>query len=144
MNRTEKAKEIYLKNKNCSQAVFSAFAEKYGLPEAIAQKIASGFSGGMRNAEICGAVTGAVMVISLCDGYCGEDGDEVKMKCYEKTKEFTDKFKKKNQSIICRDLLGCDIFVGDNMQRSAEKNLFQTTCVKMVCDAAEILEEMGY
>ncbi len=144
MTRKEQAAELYSKGFICSQAVFGVFAEKYGLPMETALKIGCGFGGGMRNAELCGAVTGAVMVISLRYGHTVGSDSEVKQLCFQKTKEFTDRFAAKNKSIVCRDLLGIDIFKGDGMQRAAEKNLFRTTCVDMICDAVEILEELGY
>jgi len=144
MTRKEQAAELYSKGFICSQAVFAVFAEKYGLPMETALKIGCGFGGGMRNAELCGAVTGGVMVISLRYGHTLGGDTETKQFCFQKTREFTDRFAAKNKSIVCRDLLGIDIFKGDGMQRAAEKNLFKTTCVDMICDAVEILEELGY
>lgn len=98
----------------------------------------------MRNGEICGAVSGGAMVIGLRYGHFTGDDNEGKALCYSKTREFTEKFKKKNNSIICRDLLGIDIFEGDGMKVASEKNLFKTTCIDMICDAVIILEELGY
>jgi len=144
MTRKEQAAKLYSEGFICSQAVFAVFAEKYGLPIEVALKIGCGFGGGMRNAELCGAVTGAAMVISLRYGHTEGSDSEGKQLCFQKTREFTDRFAAKNKSIVCRDLLGIDIFKGDGMQRAAEKNLFKTTCVDMICDAVEILEELGY
>lgn len=144
MTRTEKARELFSQGFNCSQAVFSVFAEKYGLSEQLALKIGCGFGGGMRNGEICGAVSGAVMVIGLRFGHSLAEDSDKKSLCYEKTREFTNAFKRKNNSIVCRDLLGCDIYVGNCMQEAAEKGLFRTVCVDMICDAIQLLEEMGY
>ncbi len=144
MTRKERAAELYSKGFICSQAVFAVFAEKYGLPMETALKIGCGFGGGMRNAELCGAVTGAVMVIGLRYGHTEGEDTEAKQLCFQKAKEFTDRFAAGNGSIVCRDLLGIDIFKGDGMQRAAEKNLFKTKCVDMICAAVEILEELGY
>ena len=144
MTKKEIAAELFAQGFNCSQAVFAVFAEKYGLSKETALKIGCGFGGGMRNAEICGAVTGATMVIGLRYGHTNGKDDENKSLCYNKTKEFTDNFKAKNNSIICRDLLGIYIFNGDGMAIAGEKNLFKTTCVNMICNAVEILEELGY
>ena len=144
MKKVEKAKELFSKGFNCSQAVFSVFSSDYGLSEETSLKIGCGFGGGMRNAEICGAVTGAVMVIGLKYGNSSSNDNDSKTLCYEKTKEFTDAFKAKNYSIICRDLLGCDIFIGDGMEKAIKKNLFKSTCVDMICSSVKLLEEMGY
>ncbi len=144
MTKKEMAADLYAQGFICSQAVFAVFAEKYGLPKELALKIGCGFGGGMRNAELCGAVTGAAMVISLRYGHTVGDDSDSKQLCFRKTREFTDRFAAKNGSIICRDLLGIDIFKGDGMSIAAGKNLFKTTCVDMICDAVEILEELGY
>ena len=64
MNQIDLALSRFAEGFNCSQAVFSSYAE--GIDEATALKIASGFGGGMgRMAETCGAVTGAMMVLGL-------------------------------------------------------------------------------
>ncbi len=144
MTRSDMAAELYSQGFICSQAVFAVFAEKYGLSKETALKIGCGFGGGMRNAELCGAVTGAVMVISLRYGHIVGSDSEAKALCFRKAREFTDRFAEKNGSIVCRDLLGIDIFKGDGMQIAAEKNLFKTTCVDMIRDAVELLEELGY
>ena len=52
----------------CSQAVLSTFCEKYGLDKEMAQRISFGFNSGFRCAEVCGAVSGAVLVIGLKHG----------------------------------------------------------------------------
>ena len=140
----KEATELFAEGFNCSQSVFSVFAEKYGLSKETALKIGCGFGGGMRNAEVCGAVTGGIMVISLRYGHCTAENTEGRTLCYEKTKEFTDAFKAKNKSIVCRELLGYDISKPEEMQAAAEKNLFKTTCVDMIVSAVETLEELGY
>lgn len=144
MIKSEKAAELFSKGFNCSQSVFAVFAEQYGLSKEFALKIGCGFGGGMRNGEICGAVSGAVMVISLRYGHSDGADNESKAFCYQKTKEFTEAFKAKKGSIVCRDLLGIDIFVGDGMAAASAKGLFKTTCVDMIKCAVELLEEMGY
>ena len=98
----------------------------------------------MRNGELCGAVSGAVMVIGLKYGNSLSEDSESKSLCYQKTKEFTEKFKEKNKSIICRELLGCDISTADGMSIAMDKKLFKTTCADMVESAAKLLEELGY
>lgn len=144
MTKKEIAAEYFSQGFNCSQSVFATFAEKYGLNKELALKIGCGFGGGMRNAEVCGAVTGAIMVIGLRYGHIIGDDNDSKSLCYQKTVEFTTAFKNKNKSIICRDLLGYDISMPEQMDIAAEKGLFKTTCVEMICNAVELLEELGY
>ena len=53
-----------------------------------------------------------------------------------------DKFKEENGSYICRDLLGYNISLREDLERVRELGLFTTFCPKMVESAAEILEEI--
>ena len=56
MNRVQKAVQLFNSNYNCSQAVLAAFADKAGLDEPTALKLASGFGGGIGcSGGTCGA-----------------------------------------------------------------------------------------
>jgi len=52
------------------------------------------------------------------------------------------KFKTRNGSIVCRELLGYDISTPKGKQLAEEKQLFATLCPKYVQDAADIIEEI--
>lgn len=144
MDRTELALEDFRNNLSCSQAVFAAFSEDYGLPRETARKIACGLGGGARCGELCGAATGAVLVIGLKNGQSLPGDTEAKEFCNMQTSEFMKSFREQNGSCICRELLGIDISVGDNRLKAKERNLFNTICVDLVKSAVEILEDMGY
>lgn len=140
VNRIETALSRFAEGFNCSQAVFSSYAE--GIDEKTALKVASGFGGGMgRMAETCGAVTGAMMVLGLRFGGAIPDR-EAKERVYAKIREFAERFKTGNGSLVCRDLLNCDISTPEGYEVAKEKGLLTTICPKFVRDAAEILEEM--
>ena len=115
MSHTEKAIEVFRNRFNCSQAVFAAFAEELGMPEELALKVAIGFGGGMRKGEVCGAVSGALMVLGMKYGDSCSDKAENKAVSYQKVSDFMDRFKEKNGSCVCRDLLGCDISTAEGM-----------------------------
>ena len=138
------AVELFTSGFNCSQSVLAAFCEQYGLDRETALKTACGFGGGCRSGEICGAVSGAVLTIGLKFGHCQPGDIESKSNCYAKTTEYLNAFKAKNGSIICREILGCDISSKEGMELAKSKNLFKTTCVDMVKSAASILEESDY
>lgn len=142
--KSEKAKELFSLGYNCAQSVSAVFASDYGIAQHEILKMSCGFGGGMRNSEVCGAVSGAIMVIGMKYGNGTENSSETKGICYQKTVEFTNAFHNKNKSIICRELLGLDIFEGDGMEKAKEANLFQTVCVDMIVDAVNLLEELGY
>ena len=69
MNHVDKALDLFKSKFHCSQAVFAAFSEELGLSEEQALKIGSCFGSGMRKGEVCGACTGALMVLGLKYGH---------------------------------------------------------------------------
>ena len=145
MNEKERAIELFEEGFNCSQSVFMAYAHRFDIDEDTAKKISAGLGGGIgRMREVCGAVSGAAMVIgSICSATDGKD-NENKQKNYELVREFADRFTKRNGSIICRELLGLDV----KMEKSAKPEnrtaeyYKKRPCVELVGDAVEILAEL--
>lgn len=140
MNKTDKALELFSNNFNCSQAVLTAFAPDFGLDEKLALKLGTSFGGGARNGEICGAVSGALMVLGLKYGHFDAADSEQKSRAYAITAEYTKRFKEANGSIVCRELLGYDLSNPDEMACIKEKGLFGDVCPKAIKSAVEILE----
>ena len=142
MDNVSKAVQLFRDGRACSQAILEVYGTPLGLRPEQAMQIAAGFAGGMRLGETCGAVTGAVMVLGL--RHCSTDCDTPagRREVYARVLDFAERFKTRNGSVLCRDLLGCDISTAEGMKQAQEQCLFKTTCVKMVEDAAEILEEM--
>ena len=141
---SDQAAEEFLKGYNCAQAVLGSFAEKYGMRKEQAYEVATGFGGGIRCGEVCGAVTGGVLVIGLKYGNSTQAEGNTKMLCYRKTTEFINLFRERKGSIVCRELLCCDIGLPGKMEYAAEAGLFQKICPEMIREAVEILEELGY
>jgi C_GCAxxG_C_C family probable redox protein len=140
--KAEQAVERFRKGFNCSQAVLSSYSEQFGLDCEKAFKVATGFGGGMRMGDTCGAFTGALMVLGLKYGNTTVEDKKAKAKTYTKVKEYTKRFKTRNGSITCRELLGCDLSTPEGMKEAKDKNLFSSICPTVVQDAGEILEEM--
>jgi len=133
------AVSMFKEGYSCSQAIFSVFAEELGLDPKTAIKIATSFGGGMaRMGETCGAVTGAFMAIGLKYAVGKDSKDEV----YGIVKKFVYEFKSRNQSIICKELLGYNLSTPEGMKAVKEKKIIDTLCPKLVQDAAEILEKI--
>ena len=101
------AKELFEKGANCSQAVLGAFASECGLTVETAFRLASGFGGGMaRMREVCGALSGMVMVLGFLRGNGEIESREKKDAFYKFLQEQMEKFKKQaGGSFICRELL---------------------------------------
>jgi C_GCAxxG_C_C family probable redox protein len=142
--RSEKAVSCF-ENFNCAQSVIATCGPELGLDRESALRVAGGLGGGMgRLGEVCGAVTGAFLVIGLKHGKSSPEDDEseTKEKAYALVYEFADRFRARNGAILCRELLGCDISTPDGRAQAKEKGLFSDLCPKLVGDAVEILEQM--
>lgn len=142
MTKSEKALMLFQNNFNCSQAVLAAFASDFGLSEELALKLGTQFGGGARNGEMCGAVSGALMVLGLKYGHFRSEDSEQKAFAYEIASEYTRRFREINGSIVCRDLLGYDLTKPEDMACIREKNLFGTVCPQMIRCAVEVLERI--
>ncbi len=143
MNKSEKAVNIFNEGFNCSQAVLSAYSEQYSLDEMTAKKLAGAFGGGIaRNSQICGAVSGALMVIGLRDWNNDLTPGEAKTNVYNKSNKFIQEFKALHKSINCTELLGCDLGTEEGRKKANDKNTSKNICEKLVRDSAEILEKL--
>ncbi len=109
----------------------------------MALRVAGAFGAGMgRMGETCGAVTGAFMVIGLKHGKTRAGDDDAREKTYALVQEFVERFRERNRTLICRELLGYDLGTPEGREAVAEQNLFLTVCPKFVRDAVEILEAL--
>jgi C_GCAxxG_C_C family probable redox protein len=142
MDNSEIAVARFGQGYSCSQSVFSALAEPRGIALDDALRIAAGFGGGIsRTGQTCGCVTGAIMAIGLAQkSVSPEDNKAGKEKTCEAGRGFMRAFEARNGSILCRDLLGCDISTPEGHERARAENLFQLRCKKFVRDAVEIVE----
>ena len=132
----EIAATLFAQSYNCSQSTFAAFAPRFGLDEKTALKLASPFGGGMaRRGEVCGAVTGALLALGLKEG---AELPAQKDAIYRLAGEFLHRFQVEHGSLICRDLIGCDLSTPAGHQQAAEKQVFVTVCPALVRDAARI------
>jgi C_GCAxxG_C_C family probable redox protein len=143
MTKVAQAVSTFNEGFSCSQAILTAYGIDFGLDRNTALKISSAFGGGMaRMGETCGAVTGALMVIGLRYGSTNAEDKNAKEITYEKVNEFVKNFNGRNNTIICKDLLGFDLSTPEGKKAVSEKDLVKTKCPKFVQDAAEILEQL--
>lgn len=143
MDRVETALSRFQEGFSCSQAILSTYGEEVGLARSLGLKLAAGFGGGMgRMAETCGAVTGAFMVVGLKHGRTKVGDSTARDKTDDLIREFTERFKERHGSIICRELLGCDISAPEGVELAEERDLFADLCPGLVKSAAEILEDL--
>ncbi len=143
MTASQRASAVFKKGFNCAQAVFSTVAPDFALDAETAARVASAFGGGMaRTGGACGAVTGGLMAIGLACGSGRPEEKEAKEKAYELAREFIERFKARHKSIVCSELLDCDMGTAEGRERAKELGLFDSVCPKLVEDSVEILEDM--
>ena len=141
MNHRELAERNFEAGCNCAQSVLLAFSDLTGLDDKTTLAISSSFGAGMgRLREVCGAVSGMFMVAGLL--YGGKASQEEKAAHYERLQLLAARFREKNGSYLCRELLaGVPVTSGPAPEaRTAE--YYKTRPCKHLCgDAAELLEQ---
>ncbi len=143
MTRIEKAAALFAEGFSCSQSVFTAYSDMFGLDRETSLRISQPFGGGMAHlGEACGAVTGAFMLLGLKHGRTRAEDLAARDRTYEAMRKLAGRFKDLHCSIQCRCLLGLDLGTEEGMRQAREKNLFKTLCAKYVENAAEIVGEL--
>lgn len=142
MTRQEKALKYFNDGFHCSQAVFASFADMCGIPEEQALKIGACFGSGMRKGEVCGACSGALMVLGSLYGQYDLFDTDSRQIANEVNDRMVKGFEEACGSCLCREILGYDISTPEGKQSAREKNLFRELCPQMVANAMAVLEEI--
>ena len=141
MDHGIKAAELFLQGYNCAQSVAVAFCDVTGLEEKEAARMASAFGGGMgRMREVCGAVSGMLMVLSLLYGYDTPGDAAAKKVLYTQVQELAGKFREENGSIVCREILKNPPSDPNPTPRTAEFYR-KRPCAKMVLTAGRLMDQ---
>jgi C_GCAxxG_C_C family probable redox protein len=124
--------------------VLYAFREESDLPEETALKIACGLGGGMgRKEEVCGAVTGGILVLGMRHGRGSKDDRSAMQLTYLKTRELMEQFAKKHGTFICRKLLhGVELTTEEGQKFFKETDLLNKICTPCVQSVVGILENI--
>ena len=139
MNKADSAEELFRMGYNCSQSVYAAFAEDLGMSVEEAAKRASPFGAGF--GEVCGAVSGMVLVLGDLCGYQDPTDAAGKQALYALVQRLCGSFEKSEGSLICRELLG--LAKGEDLAEPAvrtEEYYQSRPCVGACRRAAELLE----
>ena len=136
----EKAEKLFREGYNCSQAVVLAFSDLTGLDKNTAARLSSSFGGGFgRLREVCGAFSGISLVLGLLCGYGETDNPERKKEHYALIQEAAKRFREKNGSIICRELLSGVETSGGGVPEPRTPDFYKKRpCAGIVSSAAEI------
>lgn len=142
--KARKAREYFLQGYNCSQSVLAAWCEELGLDMNTALRISACFGGGMgRLREVCGACSGAFMVIGLKYGYTEGKDFKTKSENYAMVQKFAARFKEENgfDSIICREMLGLNGASDPTPEKRTEQYYKKRPCPDMIALASGLLDE---
>ena len=161
MDRCAAAYAYHKQGYNCAQSVAGAFADLTGTaPEQLIRFFSSrssfgrprrpelmaamgGFGGGVGGSheELCGAVSGGVLVLSLLHPHTDGEDRAGKVRLYAQAKEFRRRFQEVFGLTRCGDLLRAR--PGVTERNPASQRLGVTAhCDNMIVTAVEILEQM--
>ncbi len=139
----EKALAAHAAGLNCAQSVVTTYAGALNFDEDLAERISTGFGGGMgRLQETCGAVTGGFMIVSIVNSQRYPDIVERKNKTYAMVQDFNRRFAAIHGTNNCRQLLGCDLNTEEGRDDYKQRNLSESVCNRCIADAVRIVDEL--
>ena len=132
MDHVSKALELNRGGFNCAQSVLCAFSDVTGLGRDDSLRLAAGLGGGVRSGEVCGAVSGAVLVLGAAYPFTDASDKDAKYRIANLAKEFCARFREKYGVVTCRELL----------ERTAGEEKRYRYCGDYVRDCVALLDEM--
>lgn len=139
-NYEDIASGLFLKGCNCAQAVFLAFREEIGLDEDSMIRLSAPFGGGCAGMrEMCGAVSGMVMVMGCLTASSDYGDPAAKKALYKRVQCLVDQFEAENGSKVCAELLQLVKGARPDPSLRSEAYYKARPCVRLVHSAARIL-----
>ena len=141
-NVRKSAEEYFDSGLYCAESVVLALAKAQGIESELLPKMATAFCSGMaRTCGTCGALTGAIMGISLIFGR--REASESVQPSYTATQRLIREFDQEFGARDCSVLLGCDLNTPEGQATFSENHLVEH-CVKYTGKAAEIAARIIY
>jgi len=130
---------------HCSQSVFGAYSEDFGIESKLARRLSAGLAGGSTAGGECGAVGAAYLILGLRYGRdTAAHGDTRREEeLWDRISQFITEFKNRHGSLNCRELLGVDVFTKQGREEALQKSLFTSRCPNYIRDAILILESLA-
>ncbi len=144
MTKSELAVQTFTEGYNCSQTVFSSFADQCGISRDLTLKISTGFGGGIsRHGEVCGAVSGAVMVLGSLYGRGENEKVSAMLSTYEITQKLFVAFTEKMGAVQCKKLIhNCDILTKEGQNEFVEKGYWNDICIPCITTATVSITQL--
>ncbi|MEA4932973.1 MAG: C-GCAxxG-C-C family protein [Lawsonibacter sp.] len=144
MDRADYAVECFSNGYSCSQAVFTAYCEDYGIDKKLGLKLSCPLGGGMgHTGQVCGAVSGALLVLGLKYGQDDVEDKHSKTMNYLIVKDFINRFKALNGSTNCSELIQYDLSDDTQLASARQAGVFKTKCCNYVSDVVKLLVEIS-
>lgn len=120
----KRSRELFDSGYYCAESVLLAMAEGKGIQSDLIPKIATGFCSGIaRTGDQCGAVSGAIMGLSLLTGR-SSPGASVEEN-YAIVRKLKHMFENRFGSTNCRQLIGCDLSTEEGQEVFRANNLIE-------------------
>ena len=139
--RAERAKELFKQGFNCSQSVFAACCDIYGITdEKLALRLAASFGGGIGRMRLtCGAACGMFMLAGLEKGSFTPGDHDGKMANYALVQDLAADFKATYGSLTCAELLGIAPKPQDPTPEARTAQYYEKRpCIEMIGEAVRI------
>lgn len=134
------AEQAFASGLYCAESVVVALAKAQGIENTLLPRAATAFCSGMaRSCGTCGALTGAMMGISLSLGR-DEAGAPVQP-VYDATRRLIAQFEQTFGARNCDALLGCDLGTPEG-QAVFRENQLGKHCARYTAGAAEMAAEL--
>ena len=142
-SRVEEALSNMGKYGSCCTGVLATYSPELGIEKELAAGLGRGMAGGMGGlGHVCGAVSGAALVIGLKTTNSDNIADMAAgFKTMETVKEFVTRFEEKHSTIQCRELIGHDISTQEKSMAAMKSNAF-AKCPKFIESAVTILDDI--
>ena len=143
MDRCALALEYHAKGFNCCQSVLTACKDLIGYSEKDCLAIAGGFGKGMGGGtEVCGAVSGAVMALSLLAPHTSENDPWEKERIYNLSQKMQELFLERFGYLRC-DALKEHEPPTDERFPTAVRLGIEKPCEVLIVTAVEMVEELA-
>ena len=143
MDRCAQALNYHHQGYNCAQSVAGAFADLLGMNTEQVASFAGGFGGGVGGSheELCGAVSGGVMVLSALFPHDKAEDTAAKRRIYGLSKTFRSRFAEIFGMTCCGDLLKACPGLSEATPAATRLGV-SGHCDIMIVTAVELVEQM--
>lgn len=142
VNKPEQAAQLFRGGLHCSQAILTVFGASCGVDRELAKRLGRPLGGGLcRMGKLCGAVSGALLVLGLAQNDA-EDEAQARNALALEGRELAGRFAERYGSILCRELLQADMSTEAGARKIKEEELIMRYCPAFVQGAAEMLDDV--